>query len=920
MPYKIDPKNKKCVVKADTGKRVGCTKGSVKKYLAALHINVNESEEFNPEDFGWAEEILKSDVIDITGRTSLLRSLPEGSLLTITGEYEGMVFSEEKVVIIRKQDVTYTNSLATYLLKFDDVIEGDNGTTHCGENKFDRSKCDCIRTRTDYEDDLGKCWWVNLKQMDEVLLIFDKKPNQLSESEEFDWVYDVLDTGVDLSNNTFLLFVIQELLKNSNFKIVKTGSAYEIEDEYGDVYVYIPKENFNLQFIYDDIKDNLQLLKADGNNEMLPYHQKLMSLFNTTNINRVIKNLRPINESEEFNGENFDWSDFDYGSIALGDLWENNLLNVGDIVTITGDVYDNVKILTTFNKELFKVFKIHKDEEGIISIKFKWIGDDFKKKPDDWDDVLDYNNCLTVDGDIGSDFKLKIELVTKSLNESEDEFGWAEDLLENPFLNFTGKEILIDVRDFTEEQLFELSDILKPFIDFEYGSQHHGDWSPKCITNKHNIKSVSLHCGTEDFDYKPQKGHVCCLNSTYEEEPSYTKSNIIPVDGKNLLSSYNLNEAEEIDSDNFGWAEDIIYGDDVPINIKGKEDFLKNLKPGSVLKISGSHDDLFFEDQKVEIISDFPSSIGGTINLKLVKFNYFLATSWDSDLEGTHCGGMSANSEVKSKCGCIEDGPEVNGDMGVGKCWWVDLLNSVDEIYLYPSPSKGNITENKKPLLKEGRYDKITSDVVRDIMELVKNNEEGYFYLPNNIENELYYEQEGLSFDVELSIEKTEDPITFEIDSVILGDEEYDDEEYDDEGDNEGNNVIRISILLGRNFSTQNLQKLYYKLQEDVRHEIEHFTQEGPDRIEDRPMSKEKTSELPPLEHHTHITEIPALVHGFYRRSKLEKRPLDEIMVEDLDDDISKGNLTKEQASQILNLWIDYAKKHLPHAQYSGEY
>ena len=83
---------------------------------------------------------------------------------------------------------------------------------------------------------------------------------------------------------------------------------------------------------------------------------------------------------------------------------------------------------------------------------------------------------------------------------------------------------------------------------------------------------------------------------------------------------------------------------------------------------------------------------------------------------------------------------------------------------------------------------------------------------------------------------------------------------------------------------------------------------------------KEKTSELPSFEHHTHITEIPALVHGFYRRAKLERRPLDEIMVEDLDDDISKGNLTKEQASQILTLWIDYAKKHLPHAQYSGEY
>lgn len=39
MPYKTKGK---CVYKKDTGKKVGCTKGSVKKYLAALHINAHE--------------------------------------------------------------------------------------------------------------------------------------------------------------------------------------------------------------------------------------------------------------------------------------------------------------------------------------------------------------------------------------------------------------------------------------------------------------------------------------------------------------------------------------------------------------------------------------------------------------------------------------------------------------------------------------------------------------------------------------------------------------------------------------------------------------------------------------------------------------------------------------------------------------
>jgi hypothetical protein len=58
MPYKVKGK---CVYKKDTGKKVGCTKGSVKKYLAALHMNANESldQELTKEDL---EEMIKEEV------------------------------------------------------------------------------------------------------------------------------------------------------------------------------------------------------------------------------------------------------------------------------------------------------------------------------------------------------------------------------------------------------------------------------------------------------------------------------------------------------------------------------------------------------------------------------------------------------------------------------------------------------------------------------------------------------------------------------------------------------------------------------------------------------------------------------------------------------------------------------------------
>jgi predicted component of type VI protein secretion system len=58
MPYKVKGK---CVYKKDTGKKVGCTKGSVKKYLAALHANTNESidYELTKEDL---EEMIREEL------------------------------------------------------------------------------------------------------------------------------------------------------------------------------------------------------------------------------------------------------------------------------------------------------------------------------------------------------------------------------------------------------------------------------------------------------------------------------------------------------------------------------------------------------------------------------------------------------------------------------------------------------------------------------------------------------------------------------------------------------------------------------------------------------------------------------------------------------------------------------------------
>lgn len=66
MPYEV---RGKCIYKKDGGAKVGCTKGSVKKYLAALHANADESVESNKQSIdemkgGLADNKTAKDIAD----------------------------------------------------------------------------------------------------------------------------------------------------------------------------------------------------------------------------------------------------------------------------------------------------------------------------------------------------------------------------------------------------------------------------------------------------------------------------------------------------------------------------------------------------------------------------------------------------------------------------------------------------------------------------------------------------------------------------------------------------------------------------------------------------------------------------------------------------------------------------------------
>jgi hypothetical protein len=1151
MPYEIDPNNRKCVRKADSKKRVGCTKGSVKKYLAALHANVKDIKE--SEEFKWVDW-----VVDKTNQ-----------IPTNINDFKiGQKF------VIDKDD----NNRGPYRVEVikTNVIDFDG---------YGNRRTDTIKVKS-LDDFTKKLWGDNfLVRPDYIInnilngtwrLVDDIKE---SEKNEFEWVKDIsMMLGFDDLK-------IGDIVKLKGYD----PNDWEVVDIYMTASYMTGKPS----------EKRIKFKRTKGNSYGNSYLELWKSSLNSENYFELVD--RKLFESEE--GQ-FDWvkdsiSEFE-SSPAFGYYQEiKNLLQ---------DDY-NIKIeeSRTSKSKVFKIYDLYGDIVDAWSERHfrpEIIEEDLKSQTEFYRDRISVLYELLVP------FFKKHGLI-KNINESEeDDFEWAKETVKGSFLEYRHKEIMIDIRELSLEELKKLYDIVLPytndkgiFINDEGEEIYWGDHL-QCFKNivdgSLKKKAISLHCGIEDNEYQPLKGAVCCLNSSYENEPN--KENIIPINARELIGG-KINESEEWyneilsekpllkfddlmvgdvivnispnfltrspeskfqltyfnvlsfedgktwrnayeepekyvicnlvkenpDTGNFipvsrtdlkfprgtnqpiwtliyregvleesEWFEDVV-SDPIMLKVEDLEmgdiviptcvkegEYIVNGKGTSVKLLDApthwvtlkrrtkantggifiEHDTEIGKNCRFKLIhrendiieeseeDDF-EWVGDIIkptvdNLKYLKINQeFIikkpagADSWNSNpkpmrlkivkksvfgddlyyvtsfdsinkkwrdsltpfseyriIELITSGYWTPINDIKESeedydwtKEIIEsasifdyngkeimidisdlDEEEINqvieiikpyilhfdatkwswfkNDAGEEISWKNDCLKSnvgytkktislhcgVEEndykplkgavcclstgyhdepeevkdqiinVDIKPFLTPKRLEESeKKPLLNEGRYDAITRRVVRDIMKVLTTNPEGGDYdLPYDLdENEHEYQQLGLGFSLEVQIIRTDEmEDDFYIDASTSDDDEYE-------------NVMLMTIFLNDNFSEKNYQKLFYKLQEVVRHEIEHFTQQGTYRIEDRPIYKGNTVNLKTVYgHHKNVIEVPALVHGFYRRAKLEKRPLDEIMMEDLDSEIEKGFLTKNQAEKLLSIWIDYTKKNLPAAIY----
>ena len=189
---------------------------------------------------------------------------------------------------------------------------------------------------------------------------------------------------------------------------------------------------------------------------------------------------------------------------------------------------------------------------------------------------------------------------------------------------------------------------------------------------------------------------------------------------------------------------------------------------------------------------------------------------------------------------------------------------------------------NEQKLLKEDRMDGVVRSIVRNIISIYKNNKEGEFELPEDLDPErLVYEfprvSEEFSVFLDLSLNK-----------YI--------EDFDIDGDYyEEDNTIYITIITNPNKKNEILQDVIGELNEVIRHELEHLKQieRGYEFPDEDPKD--------PFDYYLQKHETQAQKKGFKRRSRKEKKDFETIVRNWFKKYHYKHNLNPDQIEIIVN-------------------
>jgi hypothetical protein len=199
----------------------------------------------------------------------------------------------------------------------------------------------------------------------------------------------------------------------------------------------------------------------------------------------------------------------------------------------------------------------------------------------------------------------------------------------------------------------------------------------------------------------------------------------------------------------------------------------------------------------------------------------------------------------------------------------------------------------KSLILEKSEQTQLIRQIVRDIIKIYKTNDDGEFYLPEDLDDEkMEYRSPKNSVSVELTLEMSDDVDDYMSTAFFVRDE----------------NVIEIKIV----YNPKNKRKITYdligELNEIIAHELRHLYQRDTGLF-DFGDEDDEEEELPPFEYYSQPEEIDAQVYGFRRMKKVTRRPFEELVRNWFRTHKEIHQLNKKEQEEIIKMILDYNSK-----------
>ena len=186
-------------------------------------------------------------------------------------------------------------------------------------------------------------------------------------------------------------------------------------------------------------------------------------------------------------------------------------------------------------------------------------------------------------------------------------------------------------------------------------------------------------------------------------------------------------------------------------------------------------------------------------------------------------------------------------------------------------------------IMEDNRRRDVIRQIVKDLILIFKENEEGDFYLPEYFEDRnMIYTFPGFSEDliVEFKMSVNESINNFTVDANYYNNED----------------IIEVNLEYNPKNKRTMMYDLIGELNEIVAHEIRHVDQKNKGMFD---LSKKDDED--PYKYYQQPHEMDAQIFGFNRLSKLTRKPFEEVVRNWYETHKDLHRLTDSQSEKIIN-------------------